>query len=371
MLHFVLAAILAAAPGAQQTSTAAPASTFETLERALADAMLAKDAAALARLLDAQFVMRGSPNRDREAWIDTAVTGCWGDEVDLDDVRARMVTSDVALVTLRVTYRVDPATCKPAIVRSLLTDTWRRDDTGAWTLVSRHASAPGGLDTQYQRLDPPPPPFEGRAQVSYLTTRGNTRTGSLAGGVDVTWRARAWTITGAVNGLRADADGEPRARRTAADLRASRKVRERLSLFVRAAGLRDRFAGIDSQLTFNAGASLRVPIAAAQELDIDLSAGYLDEVRVNADDKKSMTGDLGARYRARLNSTLVVTDAALMTADLSELGDWRLKNELALDITLMRWLSIRLAHALDYRHRPIEGFRGLDQSLATSLVTRF
>lgn len=368
MLHFVLAAIVAAAPGAQQTS---PSSPFDALERALADAVLAKDSATLEQLIDDGFVMRGAPDRDRATWIATTVTRCWGDRVDLDDVRVAQIAEDVALVTLRATYHVDPATCRPATLTTLITDTWRRTQADRWTLVSRHASAPGGLDRQYQRLDPPPPRFEGRAHVSYLTTRGNTRTGSLAGGVDATLRARAWTLTGSTSGLRADTDGEPRARRAGLDLRASRRIRDRLSLFVRGGGLRDRFAGIESQVTVNAGASLQVPMPARHELAVDFSAGYLDEVRVSADDKESMTGDLGARYRTRLASTLVLTDAALITSDLGDLDDWRLKNELALDIALNSWLSIRLSHALDFRHRPIEGFRGLDQSLSTSLVTKF
>ena len=344
---------------------------FAALERAIADAMLAKDRAALERLLDEPFVMRGAPDRDRAAWLETAITGCWGDRVDVDDVGVRFTAGDVAIVTLQSTFHVDPATCEPAIVRSLITDTWRRGPDGAWRLAVRHASAPGGLAAQFERLDAPPPPFEGRAHLSFLTTRGNTRTGSLAGGLDAVWRVREWTTSGAVTGLRADADGEAKARKAAVELRASRKLRDRISIFARAGGLRDRFSGIESQLTLNAGASVNVAAAARHTLDVDLSAGYLDEDRIADERKQSMTGDLGARYRARLSSTLGLIDAALATVDLREPGDWRLRNQLALDIVLRRWLSIELAHTLDYRHRPIEGFEGLDQSLSTSLVTRF
>ena len=351
--------------------TAQTPSAFDALERAVADAMLAKDRAALERLLDEPFVMRGAPDRDRAAWIETAVTGCWGDRADLDDIAVQFTTADAAIVTLRSTFHVDPATCAPAIVRSLITDTWRRGPDGAWRLAVRHASAPGGLAAQFERLDAPPPPFEGRAHVSYMTTRGNTRTGSLAGGLDVTWRARAWTTTGALSGLRADADGEPKARKSAIELRAARKVGDRISLFARSGALRDRFAGVESQFTINAGASLRVPLDAPHTLDVDLSTGYLDENRVSDARKQSMTGDLGARYRARLSSSVAVLDAAVATMDLQEPGDWRARNQLALDVSLRRWLSIELSHTLDYRHRPIAGFRGLDQSLSTSLVTRF
>lgn len=340
------------------------------LERALADAMLAKDAATLDRLLDASFVMRGSPDRDRAAWLDTALKSCWGDRVDLDDVSVRFTSGNVAVVTLQSTFHVDPTTCAPAIVRSLITDTWHLGGDGAWRLAVRHASAPGGLGSQYARLDAPPPPFEGRAQLAYLTTRGNTRTGSLSGGVDMTWRAGAWTTNGAVSGLRADADGEPRARRAAAELRASRKLRDRVSIFGRAAGLRDRFSGIDSQFTFNGGASVSL-VGAPHELDVDVSIGYLDENRVAEPRKQSITGDTGARLRARISETVTVADASLLTADLREFGDWRLHNKLALEVALRRWLAIELAHTVDFRNRPIEGFRGTDQSLSTSIVTRF
>lgn len=350
---------------------AAQAPDVTALERALVDATLAKDRASLERLLDEAFVMRGAPDRDRATWIDTAVTGCWGDRADVDDVSVAMTSGDVTLVSLRTTYYLDPATCEPAIVRSLITDTWRRGADGAWRLAVRHASAPGGLAAQFERLDAPPPPFEGRAHLSYMTTRGNTRTGSLAGGLDVTWRVRAWTTTGALSGLRADADGEPKARKSAAALRAARKVGNRISLFARAGALRDRFAGVESQITINAGASLSVPLGTPHTLDLDLSTGYLDEDRVSDARKQSITGDLGARYRARLSQSARLLDAAVATVDLREPGDWRLRNQLALEVTLVRWLSIELSHTLDYRRRPIEGFRGLDHALSTSVVTRF
>lgn len=351
--------------------TAQTPAPFAALERAIADAMLAKDRTALERLLDEAFVMRGAPDRDRGAWIETAVTGCWGDRVDVDDVSVRLAGTDAAVVTLQSTFHVDPATCGPAIVRSLITDTWRRGPDGAWRLAVRHASAPGGLAAQFERLDAPPPPFEGRAHVSYMTTRGNTRTGSLAGGLDATWRARAWTTTGAVSGLRADADGDPKARKSAIELRAARKLGDRMSLFARSGALRDRFAGVESQFTVNAGVSVSVPLDAPHALDIDLSTGYLDENRVSDERKQAMTGDVGARYRARLSTSVAVIDAALATMDLQEPGDWRVRNQLALEVALGRWLSIELSHAIDYRRRPIEGFRGLDQSLSTSLVTKF
>lgn len=350
---------------------AAQAPDFAVLERAVATHLLAKDRDALETLLDEAFVMRGAPDRDRRAWIETAVTGCWGDRVEIDDPAVVFTSGDVALVTLNSTYFVDPATCEPAIVRSLISDTWRRGADGVWRLLMRHASAPGGLAAQFERLDAPPPPFEGRAHVSYMTTRGNTRTGSLAGGLDVTWRAGAWITTGALSGLRADADGEPKARKSAIALRAARRVGDRISLFARTGALRDRFAGVESQFTVNAGASLDVPLGAPHTLDIDLSTGYLDEDRVSGARKHSMTGDLGARYHARLSSSVAILDVAIATVDLQEPGDWRARNQLALDVSLRRWLSIELSHTFEYRRQPIEGFRGLDQSLSTSVVTRF
>lgn len=348
----------------------APVEVFPALERAMADAMIAKDRATLERLIDPAFVMRGDPDRDRTGWIDVAVTGCWGARVDLDGVTAR-VTGDAALVTLRSTLHIDPSTCAPAIVRSLITDAWRRDADGAWRLVMRHASAPGGLAAQYVRLDPPPQPVEGSAQVSYLTTRGNTRTGSLAGGLDATWRRSPWTTSGVVNGLRADADGEPKARKASAQVRAAREGRGRLSVFGRAGALRDRFSGIDSQVTVDAGASISLVPAGTHTLDVDLSAGYLDENRVAEPRKRSMIANVGARYHARIAPMITLAEAALAIVDVQEPGDWRLHNELRIDVAIRRWLSLGLSHTLDYRQRPIETFRGLDHALSTSLITHF
>lgn len=86
-------------------------------------------------------MLRGAPDVGRETWIRNAVAMCWGSQYEISDFAVRGHAGDTAIVSLVLTTYEDPATCEPAIIRSLLTDVWIRQPNG-WRLVLRH-SGPG------------------------------------------------------------------------------------------------------------------------------------------------------------------------------------------------------------------------------------
>jgi hypothetical protein len=115
-------------------------STFVGLESSLVDALHAQDRQHLQSLLAADYVARGTPDIDRETWLQNAVRLCWGDRSDLDHFRARR-HDGVVIASFELTFYVDPRTCRAGVLRSLVTEVWVREAEG-WKLKVRHAAAP-------------------------------------------------------------------------------------------------------------------------------------------------------------------------------------------------------------------------------------
>ena len=147
-LATILVWLIPAAAAAQD-----PAAEILDRERALVDAMQARDRNRLDQLLAAEYFLRGVPDINRATWIDNAVTLCWGTRADIEHFRARPI-GDVIIASFDLTFFADPISCRPAVRRSVITDVWVSDGT-VWRLEMRHAAPPppsdAGIAAQVRR----------------------------------------------------------------------------------------------------------------------------------------------------------------------------------------------------------------------------
>ena len=70
--------------GAQSPPQQDQSAEIRDREEAVADAVQTRDRKQLEQLLASEFVLRGTPDLDREGWIRNALTLCWGDRSRLD-----------------------------------------------------------------------------------------------------------------------------------------------------------------------------------------------------------------------------------------------------------------------------------------------
>jgi len=325
---------------------APPEAELKDAEQLLASALVAKDAEAFERLLAADFVLRGAPDVTRSVWIDNALKLCWGDRFEIGDFRVARALPDMAVVTLVLTTSRDPKTCEPATIRSLLTDVWRREQDG-WRLALRHSGpATGSVDTQFEKIEPPPPMVEGSAELSLVSTGGNSDTESLGLGSSIIWRPGRWTTQGQVSFIRSETAGIETARSLAASVRQGRTITPRLDAFGRLEYLSDEFAGIETRATIDGGVGYKAIDDSIHTLLLDLGLGYSHEARVAGADQDSALANLAGTYLWRLHRSSSIESASLFTASLDRAGDWRFRNSLALTAAMTRTFSLKLSHSL-------------------------
>jgi len=368
LLLVPLSALLAIAPHPLQTDSTAD--EILALERAMTAAMHARDRARLEALLADDFVLRSVPDVSRKAWIHNAVTLCWGDRSDISESRVR-VQNGVAVASLVLTFYVDPLTCRPATLRSLITDVWTRHQD-VWRLSMRHSApapaADAGVAAQYGLVPAGPPVWDVKGELSFLATAGNASTRTIGVASDVSHQSGRWLTRARASLLTSEADSVTRARTVTATARQSARLSPRAEVFGRADYARDRFAGIENRATLEFGGAFPLQLSPRHRLTIDTGIGFTAEQRLDADDLRFAvaTGTFGYVWRIAPGTEL--RDDLALSADLQSGRNWRATNALTVTVVLTRLLSIKASQSIEYRHFPVPGFKRADSRSALTLV---
>lgn len=357
-----------AAAGFQPVVTEA-SSELLVLEQTLLRAMAEKDEATLDRLLADDYVLRGNPDVDRSTWLSNALALCWGERFSLADEWV-VDLGNTAVVGLTLTFYRDPATCEPAVLRSLVTDVWVRHTRG-WHLAVRTSGplGPGGLEAQFEVVDLPPV-LEARGELSFVATGGNASTETVGVSAEATYRSGPGTTTGRGRFVTSEAGGVERARSTFLQARYGRHVFDRLDVFGRAGYLRDRFAGLEHRMEADAGVSVSVR-GQPHALTVDAGLGMTSETRLEAPDERFVTGTTGTAYAWTLSPTTTLGAEMAIVADLGDTSNWRLSSDLSLLAGLGRFLSARFSYGVRHVNTPIPGFGRSDRTVSAALVVGY
>lgn len=239
------------------------------------------------------------------------------------------------------------------------------------TLMAAPAAAQTPAGAAQPAPPPPPPTLEGKAELSFVSTGGNTDSQTLGSAAELTWRASVWKTEAKAAFVRAETDDLETARALFAQLRESRRLTPRLELFGRGGFLRDTFAGIDSRFTVDAGLGWLAVDRAPHTLRLDGGLGYLVENRLAGDDVRSAIAQTVANYKWAFSKTSELTNDAAFLLPLGSGGDWRYRNTLALSAGLSRAFSLKVSHALSYLNEPVPGFEKTDTIVSAALVATF
>lgn len=370
MLHWLLVAALVVPHGQPGGQPDEPDPDIVALEQRLFRAIEEKNRPALEALVATEFVLRGEPDTDRESWLKNAVSLCWGPSWDIQKLSVRE-QDDTQIATFILNFYRDPITCRVAPMRSLITDIWIRED-GQWRLAMRHSGPVGeALRTQFAPVPLQPPPFEARAEVSFVSTGGNASAQTVGSSGDIIRRHARSTTTGRASFIRSATDGMESARALTGQLRHGVRISDRLEAYGRGGYLRDQFAGLEHRVNADAGLSYVVPQPPQRALKFDFGLGATHEDRLADANLTVLNATVGLSLRARLAPAVEVSAESQAVADLGTVANWRLSNDLALSSTLNAHLSARMSYATRILNQPVPGFRRADHVLSATLVLRY
>jgi putative salt-induced outer membrane protein YdiY len=278
---------------------------------------------------------------------------------------------DVIVASFELTFYVDPTTCQPGLLRSLITDVWVRHPDG-WRLQVRHSgpapSAAAGIAAQYGLVPEPPPVWDVRGELSLVATAGTTSTHTLGLGSAATHRTDRTSTRASIAFLTSGAEEETQARSLSMQARYGIRISERTEMFGRGSYARDRFAGIDNRFTTEGGLAYAAVLSPRHALTTEGSIGFIVEQRLDASDLEFATATGTIHYVWTMPRGAEFTQLLGVTADLETARDWRGSSTTAFSVTVAQQLSLKASHAIEYRNTPVAGFGRLDMRTAGALV---
>lgn len=369
-LAIVLVVLICPSPGlaAGQPATTDDRTALLQLERRLAATLDSRSQAEMERLLADDYVLRGAPDVPRATWIREALARCWGERFDIDDFEARL-DGETAVTSFLLTFYVNPDSCMPGVMRSLITDVWVRDADG-WRLRVRHSSPPpaGGVAAQFGLVPEVPPRWVLQGELSLVATGGNTSTQTLGVASDFTQATADTSSRVQFTYVSSEADSVTQARATTLQARQGWKLRDGFEVFGRAAYARDRFAGIDNRAALDAGLAYNTGRPPRHKLTTEASAGFIAEDRTATETLRFASATGAVRYSWQIAPASHLQEELAVTSDLTEGRNWRAANSLSLIVALTRVLSIKVTNGVEYRNLPVPGFRRADTRTSAALV---
>ncbi len=228
-----------------------------------------------------------------------------------------------------------------------------------------------GLQPPQPATPPPPPGFEGSAELSYVGTTGNSSTQTLGAGVTTIARADGWTVTSKAAFIRNKDRDAVKAQSTSIGTEAGRALTARLTLRGQYAYQRDRFAGIRNRHTIEAGVAFAAVTSERQRLTLKAAAGYAHEARVAAGTVSAAIATSGLTYTLELSDTASFDNETVAETSLEDAGDQRLQNVASLTARVNATFSLKVKHTWRWVKTPPPGFRKADTITAVALVATF
>jgi putative salt-induced outer membrane protein len=218
-----------------------------------------------------------------------------------------------------------------------------------------------------------PPAWTGSAELSYLSTSGNTSTSSIGAGLEVDYKPAPspWSVVFKAAYMRAATNDETTAEQFAAGLKGARTITERIDVFADASYLRNRFAGIDSLINGEAGAGYKLLAGPVHTLRPELAIGYTRKNQAVGDDLRYASGRAGLLYKWQFSKTADFTNEISYLYDFDDSSNWILTEKAAVTATLTSLLSLKASYTLLYSNEPVPTFKKTDTATAVALVAKF
>jgi len=219
--------------------------------------------------------------------------------------------------------------------------------------------------------DPPPNPWSGSAELSFIQTSGNTDTQSLGMGFEITYKLGVWTTEAKLGYLRAETDGDLTAEKLTGLLGARRSLSEVFDVYARTTYLQNEFAGLNSSWGLEAGGLYKALTGDRHFLDLSAGLGYTTEDRVSEANRDFAMATLGAKYKWKISESTDFTNDFGYVYDFDDSEDWRIANATALTTAINKIFSLKVGYALIYLNQPAAGFEKRDATSSVALVAKF
>lgn len=219
---------------------------------------------------------------------------------------------------------------------------------------------------------PPPPAWSGEAGLSYVQTSGNSDSATLGAGLKLGRESGRWKLGFATAFVRTETDAVKSAERLDALLRAERALGERFAAYGQGAYLRDVFAGIDGQETFESGGLYKLAVGPRHFLSLSAALAYTAEQRAEPSPDRNFGGvRAGLGYKWQIGGNAAFTEDLSYLQSLKDSEDGRIVQKATITANINKVFALKLGQELLYYRDPVPGKKRTDNVILASIVARW
>ncbi|MBW3564136.1 MAG: DUF481 domain-containing protein [Acidobacteria bacterium] len=206
------------------------------------------------------------------------------------------------------------------------------------------------------------------AGISWLSTTGNSESSSFGLASNYERKQGDWRYLLIAGALEASEGGETVAEAFTLGGRASRLIRDRLSITGGILGEQNRFAGIDFRSTVDLGADWRAIDREDWSVNAIAAATYNMEELTDGSDQEYAGALLAVRSVWDLSETASSEQSIRFEPNFDDTDDYRIDAQVGLKADLTGLLALKVSYGLRYDAVPVPGFESTDTIATASVV---
>jgi len=209
-----------------------------------------------------------------------------------------------------------------------------------------------------------------QAELSFVSTSGNTKTTSMAGKNLLTYKFTPKAVgSWKIGGLYSKDDGATTAENYATELRFDYLYTERIYNFAMAGWNKDRFSGIDQRYYVGGGVGYKVLVGPKHFLLGEAGLNYTMEDYTDDTNSDFLTGRAFGKYDYAFSKKNRFSQSLEFLYDFSDSAHYKVGSETAVVASLTDILSLKAAYTVRYDHKPVPAnLKSTDTMMTVALV---
>ena len=227
--------------------------------------------------------------------------------------------------------------------------------------------------------EPPPPPWKGNLELSYVDAGGNSNSQTFLAAGKVEHLMEHAKLSGEFSALYGETGGVASGKNWAGRLKYDRYLTDRFYAYGSEAVERDVLKGIEIRYFTQVGVGYEVIKTSTDLLKGEVGGGYVRENPIALDpvsgqplnDRGFPTARVAGEYDHTFNDKTSFVQTATFLQSLKESNDYLFNEETAFITNLMASLAFKVSYAIKYDNDPPPTFFKTDRLFKTSLLYTF
>jgi putative salt-induced outer membrane protein len=210
-----------------------------------------------------------------------------------------------------------------------------------------------------------------KAQVSYLSANGNTKSSTLGASNEFEYKWTHLSMGLNAGGLGTQSQHVITAEQYYANEKLAVNLTARNYAFERAGWDKSRFSGIANRVDSSLGLGRELLKTSRNDLILELGGGFVNEQRIASERQSFASGRAYGKYVHTISPTGNFSQDAEYLHNFKRSQGYRVNTETALVSAMSTHMSLKVSYVVKYLNEPAPGFGKTDTMTAAALIFNY